>query len=306
MKPLSNDHVNPQDYPSKDVYAVIGNPIAHSQSPLIHSHFAKQTQQAIHYGKIYAELNAFKTTVQEFFQHGGKGLNVTVPFKLEAFELAERKTERAQLAQAANVLWKKEGVLWCDNTDGLGLTRDLTRLLKQSGQFLKGSKVLLLGAGGAAQGVIQPLMAEGIAKLIISNRTHQKAEQLVLQFQASAQSAQIQLQAISLERLVQEADMQHSFDVIINATASGLGHDSPISIENLKLLSHSKTLAYDMVYGKETAFMRDAKELHLKVADGLGMLVEQAAAAFEIWRNLDSTVHLDIDGAMALVRQQMN
>ena len=299
---MSVEHTHPQDYPGKDVYAVIGNPIAHSKSPLIHAHFAQQTQQAMHYGKIFAELDAFKATVQEFFQQGGKGLNITVPFKLEAYELADKKTERAQLAQAANVLWKKDGVLWCDNTDGLGLARDLKRLLKVSGRSLSGAKVLLLGAGGAAQGVIQPLMAEGIASLVITNRTHAKAEQLVHQFQALADQQSIELQAIPFEQMQTVTECKNAFDLIINATASGLGQDSPIGLELLKYVSHSHTLAYDMVYGKETAFMKDAKSLGLSVADGLGMLVEQAAAAFEIWRNLSSNTHLDVEAAMALVR----
>ena len=144
MNQATTDQVNPKDYPGKDAYAVIGNPIAHSKSPLIHEFFAKQTQQAIHYGRIFAELDEFEKTVQQFFERGGKGLNVTIPFKLQAYELAKHKTPRAQSAQAANMLWIENGQLWCDNSDGEGLTRDLRRLLKKrSGAALNGIKVLI-------------------------------------------------------------------------------------------------------------------------------------------------------------------
>ena len=162
----TTDQVNPQNHPGKDVYAVIGNPIAHSKSPIIHAFFAKQTNQAIHYGRIFSELNSFKETANQFFADGGKGLNITVPFKLEAYELAQKKTARAELAKAANVLWCKDGQLWCDNTDGVGLTRDLQRLLKRQQSSLKNAKVLILGAGGAAQGVIDPLMVEKVSQKI--------------------------------------------------------------------------------------------------------------------------------------------
>lgn len=298
------DQVNPQSHPGKDVYAVIGHPIAHSKSPIIHAYFAKQANQSIHYGRIFSELNAFKETVEQFFARGGKGLNITVPFKLEAYELAQKKTERAKLAQAANVLWYKDGELWCDNTDGAGLTRDLQRLLKHQGASLNHAKVLILGAGGAAQGVIEPLMTEKVAQITIANRTFTKAQQLVEQFKQASISSQVLLEA----REIQDLDQSNSapndtFDLIINATASGLGDASPISKEILKAISNSKTLAYDMVYGKETRFMQDAIELGLNASDGLGMLVEQAALAFETWRNLKGPdSFLDIDGAIAAVR----
>ena len=298
------DQVNPQNHPGMDVYAVIGNPIAHSKSPIIHTFFAKQTNQAIHYGRIFSELNAFKETANQFFADGGKGLNITVPFKLEAYELAQKKTARAELAKAANVLWLKDGQLWCDNTDGIGLTRDLQRLLKSQQSSLNNAKVLILGAGGAAQGVIDPLMTEKVSQITIANRTFEKAQQLVEQFKESAALAQVSLQAIDIQKLGEvKNEANDSFDLIINATATGLGDTSPISKEQLKVISSTKTLAYDMVYGKDTRFMRDAKELGLKASDGLGMLVEQAAVAFETWRHLnDGQTHLDIDGAIAAVR----
>ncbi len=293
------DQVNPQDYPGKDAYAVIGNPIAHSKSPLIHEIFAKQTQQAIYYGRIYSELDDFKKTTQEFFERGGKGLNVTIPFKLQAYELAQHKTPRAQSAQAANMLWVDNGQLWCDNSDGEGLTRDLRRLLKQrSGAALNGIKVLILGAGGAAQGVIEPLMGAGVAGITVFNRTHEKAEALVKQFTELAFKDKVNLKALPLSEL-----KNGSYDLIINATATGLSNESPIAKDVLKAIIHPDTLAYDMVYGKETRFMQDAKALGVQAVDGLGMLVEQAALAFETWRQLDlEKTPLDINGAITTVR----
>ena len=293
------DQVNPQDYPGKDVYAVIGNPIAHSKSPLIHEIFAKQTQQAIYYGRIYSELDDFKKTTQEFFERGGKGLNVTIPFKLQAYELAQHKTPRAQSAQAANMLWVDNGQLWCDNSDGEGLTRDLRRLMNQrSGAALNGINVLILGAGGAAQGVIEPLMGSGVAGITVFNRTHEKAEALVKQFTELAFKDKVHLKALPLSEL-----KNGSYDLIINATATGLSNESPIAIDVLKAIIHPATLAYDMVYGKETRFMQDAKALGVQAVDGLGMLVEQAALAFETWRQLDlEKTPLDINGAITTVR----
>jgi shikimate dehydrogenase len=299
MSQAMTDQVNPQDYPGKDVYAVIGNPIAHSKSPLIHEIFAKQTQQAIHYGRIFSELDDFKKTTQEFFERGGKGLNVTIPFKLQAYELAQHKTPRAQSAQAANMLWVDNGQLWCDNSDGEGLTRDLRRLLKQrSGAALNGIKVLILGAGGAAQGVIEPLMGAGVAGITVFNRTHEKAEALVKQFTELAFKDKVNLKALPLSEL-----KNGSYDLIINATATGLSNESPIAKDVLKAIIHPDTLAYDMVYGKETRFMQDAKALGVQAVDGLGMLVEQAALAFETWRQLDlEKTPLDINGAITTVR----
>ncbi len=292
------DQVNPKDYPGKDVYAVIGNPIAHSKSPLIHEVFAKQTQQAIHYGRIFSELDEFKKMSQEFFEHGGKGLNVTIPFKLQAYELAQHKTPRAQSAQAANMLWVKNGLLWCDNSDGEGLTRDLRRLLKQQDAALNGAKVLILGAGGAAQGVIEPLMNTGVASITVFNRTHEKAEALIKQFTGLASATKVNLKAVPLTEF-----KNGSYDLIVNATATGLSNESPIAKDVLRAIIHPATLAYDMVYGKETSFMQDAKALGIQAEDGLGMLVEQAALAFETWRQLDlEKTALDINGAIAAVR----
>ncbi len=286
---ITKYQLNPQDHPGQDVYGVIGHPIAHSQSPVIHQFFAEQVKDSINYGRIFSELDAFKETVTQFFDRGGKGLNITVPFKLEAFEMAQKKTARAEIAQAANVLWLKNGILWCDNTDGIGFVRDLERLLHQKNIKPATAKVLILGAGGAAQGVIDPLMNIGITDISITNRTYVKAQELAKQFQG--------LQSISIEELEHQSSQ---FDLILNATATGLGDSSPIGLDLLKKITHPKTIAYDMVYGKETKFLRDAESLGLWAIDGLGMLVEQAADAFITWRNPSQA--LDIQGALNAVR----
>ena len=286
---ITKYQLNPQDHPGQDVYGVIGHPIAHSQSPVIHQFFAEQVKDSIYYGRIFSELDAFKETVTQFFERGGKGLNITVPFKLEAFEMAQKRTARAEIAQAANVLWLKNGILWCDNTDGIGFVRDLERLLHQKNIKPATAKVLILGAGGAAQGVIDPLMNIGITDISITNRTYVKAQELAKQFQG--------LQSISIEELEHQSSQ---FDLILNATATGLGDSSPIGLDLLKKITHPKTIAYDMVYGKETKFLRDAESLGLLAIDGLGMLVEQAADAFITWRNPSQA--LDIQGALNAVR----
>ena len=281
--------LNPKDHPGLDVYGVVGHPIAHSQSPVIHQFFSEQIQDPIYYGKIFSELDSFEATVNQFFERGGKGLNITVPFKLEAFELAQKRTARAEIAKAANVLWLKDGILWCDNTDGIGFVRDLERLLHQQNIKPSTAKVLILGAGGAAQGVIDPLMNLGINDISITNRTFVKAQELAKQFQG--------LQPISVEDLEYQSSQ---FDLILNATATGLGDSSPIGLDLLKKITHPKTIAYDMVYGKETKFLRDAESLDLLAVDGLGMLVEQAADAFITWRSPSQA--LDIEGALNAVR----
>lgn len=286
---ITRHQLNPKDHPGLDVYGVVGHPIAHSQSPVIHQFFSEQIKDPIYYGKIFSELDSFKATVNQFFERGGKGLNITVPFKLEAFELAQKRTARAEIAKAANVLWLKDDILWCDNTDGVGFVRDLERLLRQQSIKPATAKVLILGAGGAAQGVIDPLMNLGINDISIANRTFVKAQDLAKQFQG--------LRPISIEELENQSSQ---FDLILNATATGLGDSSPISLDLLKKITHPKTIAYDMVYGKETKFLKDAESLDLLAVDGLGMLVEQAADAFITWRSPSQA--LDIQGALNAVR----
>ncbi|MFN4149223.1 MAG: shikimate dehydrogenase [Rhodocyclaceae bacterium] len=255
-----------------DRYAVIGHPIAHSKSPLIHAAFARQTGQDIVYEAILAPLDGFAATVAAFRQAGGKGVNVTVPFKLEALALADKPTERARFAGAANTLRFDADGVFADNTDGVGLVRDIRDRL---GVPLGGRSVLILGAGGAARGVILPLLEQQPARLAIANRTPEKAEALKAQFASFGELAAGGFDAFA----------GGSFDVVINATSASLGG------AGLALpagLFAPGALAYDMVYGQgETPFMAQARRLGAaRVADGLGMLVEQAAESFFLWRGV--------------------
>lgn len=286
---------HPRDYPGRDVYAVIGNPIAHSRSPEIHTEFAKQTDQAIHYGKIYSPIEDFKKTVQTFFAEGGAGLNVTVPFKLAAFEMAQELSARAKAAQAVNILYQKDGRLYGDNSDGVGLVRDL----KSSGCAIQGKRILLLGAGGAAQGVIQPLLEERPALLMMSNRSQEKVEKLKNQFEGIASEQHVVLATCPLA----DVDRQEGFDVVINATASGLQASSPIQDKQVDHLVREGAFVYDMVYGKATPFLLQFQNLPVKTLDGLGMLVEQAAQAFEIWRGERLKRALDTRAVLQHLRQ---
>jgi shikimate dehydrogenase len=255
---------------STDHYAVIGNPIAHSKSPAIHARFAAQTQQDMQYDHLLAPLDGFFSAVQNFIRDGGKGLNVTVPFKLEAYALATTLTERARAAGAVNTLKFDGGTMLGDNTDGIGLVTDIVRNARIA---IAGRSVLLLGAGGAARGVILPLLNEQPARLVVANRTHAKALELARRF-----SNQPRL------KVSEFADLDDSFDIVINATAASLASEVP-PISPRVFGAH--TLAYDMMYGKEaTAFMRFAQQHGASVRDGLGMLVEQAAESFYLWRGV--------------------
>lgn len=255
-----------------DSYAVIGNPIAHSKSPLIHTAFAQQTHQPVHYVAILAPLDDFRTTVEDFRRQGGKGLNVTVPFKLEAFQLSTHLTERATIAQAVNTLKFDGNEILGDNTDGAGLVRDIELNL---GIPITTKRILLLGTGGAARGVILPLLQQKPSLLAIANRTPYKAETLQQQFSAYGNVVAGDFMRFSGDQ----------FDIIINATSASL-HDAlpelPIGI------FAQATLAYDMMYSREpTRFLKFA-QLHgtRQIADGIGMLVEQAAESFFVWRNV--------------------
>lgn len=254
-----------------DHYAVIGNPIAHSKSPLIHTAFAEQAGQAMVYEAILAPLDDFAGTVQALIKQGYKGVNVTVPFKFAAFSLASQHSERALAAGAANTLSFTEQGICADNTDGAGLVRDIQ---DNHHRAIAGRRVLLIGAGGAAEGVLQPLLAAQPSLLVISNRSLDKAQAMV----SKATSTATQVQAIALEDLGDWA-----FDIVINATSAGLS-DSALAIPDAVFAEDC--LAYDMLYGRETAFMQQARRCGAKVADGLGMLVEQAAEAFVVWRGV--------------------
>ncbi len=250
-------------------YAVFGNPVAHSRSPLIHAEFARQTGQDLDYRAILAPLDGFAAAIDRFREAGGAGANVTVPFKEEAFLLATRLTPRAEQAGAVNTLkFDNDGILG-DNTDGAGLVRDLTLNLRQP---LAGKSLLLMGAGGAARGVIGPLLAEQPGRLVLANRTVEKALQLAELFGGRISGAPYA--ALAGQR----------FDVVINATAASLKGELPPLPEDLL---HPGALAYDMMYGSETPFMAWARQHGAeRVADGLGMLVEQAAESFFLWRGI--------------------
>ncbi|HEX7648878.1 MAG TPA: shikimate dehydrogenase [Noviherbaspirillum sp.] len=253
-----------------DRYVVIGNPIAHSKSPDIHARFALQTGQHLVYERVLAPLDGFAATVRELIATGCKGANVTVPFKLEAYALATSLTERAKAAGAVNTLKFVGGTVLGDNTDGVGLVTDIVR---NAGVAVEGKRVLLLGAGGAARGVILPLLEQRPQQLLVANRTVAKAEELANQFASYGAISACAFNAV-----------HGVFDVVINATSASLSSElPPIPAE----VFAPSTLAYDMMYGKEpTVFMQFADAQGAQVRDGLGMLVEQAAEAFHVWRGV--------------------
>jgi len=256
-----------------DRYAVIGNPIAHSKSPFIHSMFAQQTGQALEYVKILGDPDDFAGDVRLFVAAGGRGLNVTVPFKEAAWRLLEDVSERAAQARAVNTLVVRDGgLLYGDNTDGVGLLRDLA---DNHGFVFAGRRVVLLGAGGAARGVIRPLLETGLAALIVANRTRAKAEAL-----AAAHAAHGPVVARGLDELA-----ACGCDLIINATAAELS-DTPLSLPPGVLAPGG--WVYDLFYGATpTAFCRWGEaQGAARVLDGLGMLVEQAAESFWLWRGV--------------------
>ena len=249
-----------------DHYAVFGNPISHSKSPRIHAEFARQTGQDMTYEAIEAPLDGFPDAVRAFFAAGGRGCNVTVPFKEQAFLLANQRTDRAKAAGAVNTLSFDGTDIFGDNTDGAGLVNDLVNNL---GFILAGRRILLLGAGGAARGVGLPLMEARPAELFIANRTAYKARELSAMFDCYGGGF--------------DALPGRQFDLVINATAASLAGDLPPLPEDVFVAG---ALAYDMMYGRETPFMTFARTHGAKVVDGLGMLVEQAAEAFYIWRGM--------------------
>jgi len=260
---------------SMDLYCVMGNPVEHSRSPWIHARFAELTGQSLHYDKRLIPLDGFATAVSAFVAEGGRGCNITVPFKFEAAALATHTSERAMLALASNVLTFRDGDILADNTDGAGLVNDIQR---NAGLDLQGRRVLLIGAGGAAAGVLGPLILARPAGISVANRTLSKASELVERHAALALLQKTELTAHDLQGL--EAD----FDVIINATASSLsGAGVPVAASTLK----PGALAYDMMYGPAAqGFLTWAREHGAVARDGLGMLVEQAAESFLIWRGV--------------------
>lgn len=261
-------------------YAVVGNPVAHSLSPAIHAAFAKQTGDAIEYTRMLAPLEGFVAASERFFDGGGMGLNVTVPFKLEAFAYCrDRLSARARRAGAVNVLARNRDMIDGDNTDGVGLVTDLERIVGAKDMVLAGARVLLVGSGGAARGVIGSLLETRPAMLTIVNRDVSKARALVHAFGAANQHG-ARLQARGFDALGATP-----YDVIINATSAGLAN---VSLPLPESIFTGAPLAYDMMYGAApTGFMDFAEQSGAAtVADGLGMLVEQAAESFAIWRGV--------------------
>jgi shikimate dehydrogenase len=272
-----------------DQYVVAGNPVEHSQSPFIHAAFAQQTGQALEYGRLLVPLDGFADAMRALVDGGAKGCNVTVPFKFDAFGHAAQRTERAVLAQAANVLrFDADGWL-ADNTDGIGLVRDIEH---HAGLPLPGTRVLMIGAGGAAAGALGPLLAAGPGELVVANRTLGKARALVDRHREVAASTL--LRAATLDGCGRD------FDVVINATASSLqGAAVPVSPAVLA----PGALALDMMYGAAAQpFLAWASEAGARGRDGLGMLIEQAAAAFELWRG----VRPETAPVLAALRARMN
>ncbi|MEM6987488.1 MAG: shikimate dehydrogenase [Pseudomonadota bacterium] len=269
-----------------DRYAVFGNPIAHSKSPLIHAQFAKQTAQDLSYTAELAPLEGFDDAVSAFFETGGCGCNVTVPFKLDAARFADKLSEAATRAGAVNTLVKQGSEIYGDTTDGSGMVRDIE---SNHGEALADNRVLILGAGGAVRGVLQPLLAAAPRHVHIANRTAQKAEQLALAFSELGDISGGSLDAIDAG----------PFDIIVNGTSSGLSADVPRMPESCVV----GAMCYDMFYTRdETPFqawcrLRGAR----KSVDGLGMLVEQAADSFAIWRGVRPETRATTDHLRALL-----
>jgi shikimate dehydrogenase len=265
-----------------DRYAVLGNPVAHSRSPFIHAEFARQTGQAMEYGRVLCPLDGFAGAVREFAAGDpdsragrARGCNVTVPFKFEALRLAARCSERAALAGAANTLRFDTEGWFADNTDGVGLLRDIE---VNAGRPLTGRRVLLVGAGGAGAGVLGPLLAARPAEVVVANRTAQKAQALVDRHAAVAQAHGVRLSASGLD------DPAADFDVVLNASASSLhGQAAPVPVSVLA----PGALAVDLMYGAAAEpFLAWARAAGAGARDGLGMLVEQAAESFFVWRGV--------------------
>jgi shikimate dehydrogenase len=250
-------------------FAVVGNPIEQSRSPELHHAFAEKTGVDLVYRKRLAPLDGFEANIREFFAEGGVGMNVTVPFKEQAFALCDVLSERAKTAKAVNTLWMQDGQLHGDNTDGQGLV-DAIRALNWN---LDNTEILIIGAGGATRGVIYPLVQAGVKKVVIANRTLARAEQLVADLQQAVPQAE--LSAIGLDALAGE------FDIVINATSASLSGDALILPDALQF-QH----AYEMAYGKPSSFLEQAKARQIPTSEGFGMLVGQAIESFSIWNGV--------------------
>jgi len=267
----------------------MGNPIAHSKSPMIHTLFAEQTGQQLQYGAILVEIGQFNEAVADFKEQGGKGLNVTVPFKRDAWRLVDERSDCAALAGAVNtIVLRDDGTLFGDNTDGIGMVRDIKENL---GVPIEGKKVLILGAGGAVRGVLGPLLQEDPAEVVIANRTPERAQEL-----ADAFEEQGRVDGCGFD------DLDGSrYDIVINGTSASLKGEVPPLPEGILAKG---SFCYDMMYGSEpTAFMLWADDEGCEqISDGLGMLVEQAAESFQLWRG----VRPETTPVIKAVRSAMN
>ena len=252
-----------------DRYVVMGNPVSHSLSPAIHAAFARATGEAVEYDRLMIPEGRFMLFAQRFFDEGGRGANVTLPFKVNAFHWAGARTRRAELAEAANFLVARDGLIEADNTDGAGLINDLSN---NFGVHLEGLRILVLGAGGATRGILGPLLNARPAHIVVANRTASRAVELATRFREHG----------SIEGAGLEAVPRAPYDLVLNATSTSTKR------EMLTLPPHALpegAFAYDLAYGEGArAFVERAKAAGLRAADGLGMLVEQAAESFELWR----------------------
>ena len=273
----------------KKHFAVIGNPIHHSLSPQIHIAFAKENGLDIDYEAVLSPVDQFKNTMHQLIQQKFTGANVTLPFKKEAYQLATTHSSYASIAEAVNTLEFKENEIIGHNTDGIGLVRDLEQNLDT---HLKNKKILLIGAGGAAEGVIYSMLEKTPSELTLTNRTIEKSNVIQNKMDVHAKSFDVNLNVIEIAKCPHQY-----FDVIINATSASLSDDA---LHMDPKVFHEGCLAYDMIYGKETSFIEQAKSQGSKISDGLGMLVEQAAEAFSIWHHIKPHTKSVIESLRAL------
>ena len=291
---MNSTHSHPAQQAQDARFAVIGNPVSHSRSPAIHQLFATQTGIALRYERIQAPVDQFEQVMNDFFSQGGCGLNVTVPFKQQAWQLAQANlSPRARQAQAVNTLWMQDGALHGCNTDGVGLVRDLHRL----GVTCNAARILVIGAGGAARGALGPLLETGCTELRIVNRTPERAAELATGWEDFARTCSVRLSAGGLP----QAQSTRGWDLVINASASSLGESAPAVPDSLYATG---AWAYDMMYGASpTPFIEQARKDGAQyVADGLGMLVAQAAQSFMIWHG----VKPDIEPVIRTIRHALN
>jgi shikimate dehydrogenase len=273
----------------KKHFAVIGNPIHHSLSPQIHIAFAKENGLDIDYEAVLSPLDQFKNTMHQLIQQKFTGANVTLPFKKEAYQLATTHSSHAKIAEAVNTLEFKENEIIGHNTDGIGLVGDLEQNLNVD---LKSKKILLIGAGGAAEGVIYSMLEKKPSELMLTNRTIEKSRAIKNKMDMHAKGFNVNFNVIEIAKLPHQY-----FDLIINATSASF-NNAELGIDHK--VFHESSLAYDMMYGKETSYMKQAKSQGSRVSDGLGMLVEQAAEAFFIWHHIKPHTKSVIESLRAL------